>query len=186
MYTIVATHGAIDGVAITFVGDLRYGRTVHSLLRALGLFTNVQVNLVPQYRLQVPEEVLVPVTEAITANGGTVQTYESLPQCLPHSDILYVTRIQCERIPTSIAPPTQEQLHEYCITADYLRTHACKSTLKILHPLPRVWEISTDVDSTPHAVYFDQMRYGLYMRIAILARIWGLEDCVRNCLKKSN
>ena len=163
LYTIKREIGKIDGLNIALLGDLRYGRTVHSLVYGLALY-NTTLYFVSPESLRIRREILEEV-------GSKVDVHEEndIRDIMPKIDVLYVTRIQRERIPD---PEEYEKVKgAYRITLDHLRN--VKRNLIIMHPLPRVDEISTDVDETPYAKYFKQMWYGLVTRMAILSLTLG-------------
>jgi len=163
LYTIRREVGKIDGLNVALLGDLRYGRTVHSLAYGLALF-DTRLYFVSPESLRVRREVL---DEA----GSKVEVHEAddIKEIISKIDVLYVTRIQKERIPD---PEEYEKLKGiYRINLDLLRN--AKRNLIIMHPLPRVDEISPEVDGTPHAKYFKQMWYGLVTRMAILSLVLG-------------
>ena len=156
--------GEIDGMTVTMLGDLKYGRTVHSLARLLTLF-DVKLNYVSPNILKMPAEVMEDVAE----KGIPQAEYSSLEEILPETDVLYVTRIQKERF----SDPTEyEQVkNAFVITPEIMQN--AKEEMIVMHPLPRVGEISTDFDKDPRAAYFRQMEYGLYVRMALLAMVLG-------------
>jgi len=163
MYTMVKEKGKIEKLKIAFVGDLRYGRTVHSLAYALSLF-DVELYLVSPETLRMRREVLQTIKERIPVTEKT-----SLERIVPLVDVLYVTRIQKERFP---------DLAEYAkvkgsYRIDLEALSEAKKDLIILHPLPRVDEIAPEVDDTPYARYFQQVRNGIVVRMALLALILG-------------
>ncbi len=163
LHTMRAAKGRIDGLKVALLGDLLYGRTVHSLLYALSNY-DVKVFLVSPERLRFRRDLLKELERKID-----YEEMDDLYRCLGEIDVLYVTRIQKERFPDL---REYEKLKDsYIITRETLR-HA-KRDLIIMHPLPRVTEISTDVDDTPNAWYFKQMRHGLYVRMALLSLILG-------------
>jgi len=163
LYTINRELGRIDGLSIVFVGDLRYGRTVHSLAYALALY-DVNLYLVSPEILRMRKEVLKDVEKRIK-----IFEVENIESIIPKADVLYVTRIQKERFPD---PEEYEKVKgSYRITLDTIR-HA-KSSLNILHPLPRIDEISPEIDSTPYAKYFKEVWYGLVLRMGLLALVLG-------------
>jgi len=163
LYTIMKEKEAIDGLKIALVGDLRYGRTVHSLAYALSHY-NVELYLVSHESLKMRREVLEGIREKIKVTEET-----DLEKIIPAADVLYVTRIQKERFPD---PAEYVKVKgSYRITLETLRK--AKKDLIILHPLPRVDEISSEVDETPHARYFQQAWNGIVTRMAILALILG-------------
>jgi aspartate carbamoyltransferase len=164
VFTIREELGTVNGLTITLVGDLKNGRTVHSLVRMLALY-KVTLNYVAPTSLSMPQD----VKDFVHDKHIPQNEYTHLDDVLPETDVLYVTRIQKERF---------ENLEEYekvksvfCITPKTL-TH-CKSRMAILHPLPRTTEISTEVDTDPRAAYFRQMENGMYVRMALLAMIFG-------------
>jgi aspartate carbamoyltransferase catalytic subunit len=156
--------GEIDGLTVTMLGDLKYGRTVHSLAKLLALF-DVSLNYVSPESLRMPEGLVAEVGKA-----GIVQTEcADLDSVLPETDVLYVTRIQKERFSD---PDEYERLkHSYVITLQTLE--AAKERMIVMHPLPRVGEIALEVDADPRAAYFRQMEYGMYVRMALLALVLG-------------
>ncbi|MEE8358663.1 MAG: aspartate carbamoyltransferase [Candidatus Hydrothermarchaeales archaeon] len=149
---------------VTIVGDLKYGRTVHSLVYALAMF-GANIKLVSPKGLEIPEEFLSDITDF----GAEVAVSNSLDEVIPQTDVLYVTRIQRERFPD---PEEYRKVKgAYNITLETLKN--AKDSLIILHPLPRVDEISPEVDETKHAKYFEQVSYGVPVRMAILGLIFG-------------
>lgn len=163
MYTMKKELGKIDGLNIALVGDLRFGRTVHSLAYALSLY-DVKLYFISPELLRMRREVLDTIGERIKV----VET-SSLDEALPKLDVLYVTRIQKERFPDA-AEYTRVK-GSYKIDAATLKN--TKKEMIVLHPLPRVDEISPEVDSTTHARYFQQVWNGIVMRMALLALILG-------------
>jgi aspartate carbamoyltransferase catalytic subunit len=163
LYTILKEKGTIDGLNITLMGDLRYGRTVHSLAYALSLY-NVNLFLVSPMLLRMRREVSDAIKKRIRITEGT-----SVGDVLPETDVLYVTRIQEERFPD---PSEYAKVRgTYKIGLDTLRD--AKEDMIIMHPLPRVDEIDHEVDDTPHARYFQQVWNGIVTRTALLALILG-------------
>lgn len=163
LYTILKEKGRIDGLNIALMGDLRYGRTVHSLAYALS-FYDVRLFLVSPELLKIRREVLEDIKSRIK-----VLECSNIEEILPEVDVLYVTRIQKERFPD--LAEYEKVRGSYIVDLNVLRM--AKSDLIILHPLPRVEEISVEVDSTPFARYFEQVRNGLVTRMALLALILG-------------
>ncbi len=163
LYTIRKEKGKIDGLKIALVGDLRYGRTVHSLAYALALF-NVELYLVSPETLRMRKDVLqtiknkIPVTE--DANLETI---------MPEIDVLYVTRIQKERFPDAAEYAKVKGVYKI----DLKTLNGAKKDMIILHPLPRVDEIAAEVDGTPQAKYFQQVWNGIVVRMALLALVLG-------------
>ncbi len=163
LYTILKERDQIDGLNIALVGDLRYGRTVHSLAYALSLY-DVQLHLVSPELLRMRREVLDAIKKKIKVLEKT-----GIEEILPETDVLYVTRIQKERFP-DLAEYAKVK-GAYKIDLEMLKT--AKEDLVIMHPLPRVDEIADEVDETPHARYFQQVWNGIVMRMALLALILG-------------
>lgn len=155
LYTIKREIGKIDGIKIAFIGDLKYGRTVHSLCYALSLFDDVEIHLISPEELRIPREIIEDL-------DGKVNIYESDNIYLDGVDVAYMTRIQKERFP---------DLNEYQkVKGTYKLTkeHVVDKDLIIMHPLPRVDEIDVEVDKLPQAKYFKQSFYGIPVRMAIL------------------
>lgn len=164
LYTILREKGKINQ-NITILGDLKYGRTVHSLAYAISMF-GAKINLVSPEGLEMPTEVVIDLEKF----GAGVKETRGLEEVLPATDVLYVTRIQKERFPD---PEEYEKVKGvYKITNKTLED--AKKDMIILHPLPRVDEISLEVDSTKHARYFKQVSYGVPVRMAILGLIMGV------------
>jgi aspartate carbamoyltransferase len=156
--------GEIDGMTVTMLGDLKYGRTVHSLARLLSLY-NVKLNYVSPEILRMPREVM----EEVGAKDIPQAEFNSLEKVLPETDVLYVTRVQKERFED---PADYERVKgAYVIDPEIMKT--AKQDMIVMHPLPRVGEISVDFDEDPRAAYFRQMEYGLYVRMALLAMVLG-------------
>ncbi|MBI4044053.1 MAG: aspartate carbamoyltransferase [Candidatus Diapherotrites archaeon] len=158
VYTIQEAFGRVDGLHIGFVGDLRYGRTVHSLANALTHFK------VDQHFIAPPELGLPDYFKKEITKKGLVKEHTNLEDTLPELDVLYCTRIQKERFPD---PLEYEKVKDSYTITPALLGHG-KKELKVMHPLPRVNEISYEVDSTPHALYFEQLANGLPIREALL------------------
>ena len=168
LYSINKTQGRLDNLTITMVGDLKYGRTVHSLLMAMQYF-KPRFNFVACDELQMPTE----YKEFCEAHGIEYHEYRDFSEdVINETDILYMTRVQRERF---------TDLLEYERVKNLYNLHNSmldnsKPNLRVLHPLPRVNEISYDVDSNPKAYYFQQAQNGLYARQAIICRSLGI-DC---------
>ena len=164
LLTIYRENGHFDGLTIGCCGDLKYGRTVHSLLAAMSRYKNVKVVLISPKELQLPEYIKQEVLEK--NNMDYVET-TSLEEAMPNLDVLYMTRIQRERFDD---PAVYERLKDsYILTPDKLVS--AKDTMRILHPLPRVNEISVKVDADPRAAYFRQALNGKYMRMALILKL---------------
>ena len=153
-----------DNLTVTMLGDLKYGRTVHSLARLLSLFS-VKLNYVSPDILKMPKEVMDEVNE----KGISQNEFSSLEKVLPETDVLYVTRVQKERFEN--ADDYEKVKGAYVIDPAIMQ--AAKQKMIVMHPLPRVTEISMDFDDDPRAAYFRQMEYGLYVRMALLAMVVG-------------
>jgi len=163
LYTVLKEKGTIDGLKVALVGDLRYGRTVHSLAYALSNY-NVELYLVSPESLKMRREVLEEIKDKIPVNES-----KDLPKVIADIDVLYVTRIQKERFPD---PAEYIKVKgSYKIDLDLLKN--AKKDMIILHPLPRVDEIAPEVDNTSHARYFQQVWNGIVVRMALLALILG-------------
>lgn len=163
-YTITKRFKTAEGLTVAVVGDLLNGRTIHSLLKLLSLYKKVHIYLVSPEILKLPEE----LSKKIQTRGVKVTETETLAEALPHSDVLYITRVQKERF-TDLG--TYEKVkHYYILTPEIMRK--AKKTAIVMHPFPRVGEISMEVDLDPRALYItEQMRNGLYVRMALLASI---------------
>jgi aspartate carbamoyltransferase catalytic subunit len=163
LYTILKEKGKIDGLKIALLGDLRYGRTVHSLAYALSLY-NIELYLISPESLKMQREVLQTIKEKIPVTERT-----SLEKIVPLVDVFYVTRIQKERFPDPAEYVKVKGSHKIDMTT----LSDAKKDLIILHPLPRVDEIAPEVDNTPYARYFQQVWNGIVVRMALLALISG-------------
>ena len=164
MYTILMEKGTLNGLRIGFVGDLRYGRTVHSLAYALVNY-DITFDFVAPPELRMRREILEDLEQK---NISFIERIELEP-VLPEIDVCYVTRIQKERFPD---PADYEKVRgSYQITRKLLR--GAKEGMLVMHPLPRVDEIAFDVDNLPNAVYFRQAKNGMYVRMSLLKHILG-------------
>ena len=166
LYSIRKTQGTLENLEITMVGDLKYGRTVHSLVQAMCNF-NAKFNFVSPVELKMPSTVIQYIKNA----GLEYHEYTELEEVIPHSDIIYMTRVQRERFPD---PLEYEKVKNSYILRNEMLDNS-KPNCRILHPLPRVNEIHTDVDPNPKAYYFQQAQNGLYVRQALIAAILGLK-----------
>lgn len=165
LYSIRKTQGTLDNLKIAFVGDLKYGRTVHSLVQAMTNF-NCTFHLVSPQELKLPSS----VKYYIKNENLDYHQHTDLMEIVPEVDIIYMTRIQRERF----ADPLEYEKvkNSFVLKNDMLQN--AKENMRILHPLPRVNEINEDVDSNPRAYYFPQALNGVYVRQALLASILGL------------
>ena len=164
LLTIYREHGHFDNLTVGCCGDLKYGRTVHSLIAALSRYENVKIVLISPEELKLPEYMK---HEVLEKNGMPYLETKSLEEAMPELDVLYMTRIQRERFEE---PSAYERLKDsYILTPDKLQP--AKPTMRILHPLPRVNEISVKVDADPRAAYFRQALNGKYMRMALILKL---------------
>lgn len=164
MYSIRKTQGTLNNLQIAFVGDLKYGRTVHSLTFAM-------CNFNATFHLVSPEELKLPsyVKRKIKDNKLEYHQYTDMNEVIPYTDILYMTRIQKERFSDPIE--YERVKNAYILRNEMLQ--GAKDNMRVLHPLPRVNEIETDVDQNIKAYYFEQAQNGVYVRQALLASILG-------------
>ncbi|NPA48328.1 MAG: aspartate carbamoyltransferase [Thermococci archaeon] len=165
LYTIRRAFGRIDGLTIGLLGDLKYGRTVHSLAEALA-FYDVELYLISPEILRMPRHIV----EELREMGVEVHESTNLEETVPKLDLLYVTRIQRERFPDE--EEYMKVRGSYQVNAAVLRN--AKESLKVMHPLPRVDEIHPEVDGTGHALYFDQVFSGIPVRMALLGLTLGV------------
>jgi len=162
LFSIYETQGSLDNLNIAFVGDLKYGRTVHSLAQALAKFTGCRFHFISPSALAMPDYICAELEE----QGIDFSVHGTIEEVIPSIDILYMTRVQKERFDET---EYQHMKASYILTAAVLE--GAKENLKVLHPLPRVDEITTDVDKTPYAYYFQQAENGVYAREALLALV---------------
>jgi aspartate carbamoyltransferase catalytic subunit len=164
IFTIKEELGRIDGLNVGMVGDLRYGRTVHSLARLLCLY-DVSFNFVSPEILRLPLDVMNDIRDQ---KRPALETYD-VADIISDVDVLYVTRVQKERFADLAQYEVVSEL--YTITPELMEQ--AKQKMVVMHPLPRVGEISYHVDSDPRAAYFRQMENGMYIRMALLAAVLG-------------
>ena len=162
-FTIMEELGRLDDLNVTMLGDLKYGRTVHSLARLLSTFNGIQINYVSPDILKMPAEVM----EEVTQKKVPQAEFSTLEKILPATDVLYVTRVQKERF----EDPADYEKVKGAYVIDPAVMKSAKADMIVMHPLPRVTEISMDFDDDPRAAYFRQMEYGLYVRMALLAMV---------------
>jgi aspartate carbamoyltransferase catalytic subunit len=167
LYTVQKEKGKIDGLKVALIGDLRYGRTVHSLAYALSLY-NIDLYLISPESLRMRREVIRAVQNKISITEDS-----NLEKIIPQIDVLYVTRIQKERFPD----PAEYAKVKGIYKIDLKTLKAAKKDLIILHPLPRVDEIAAEVDGTPQARYFQQVWNGIVVRMALLSLVLGAIKC---------
>ncbi|SDF73038.1 aspartate carbamoyltransferase [Methanolobus vulcani] len=163
LYTI-KRESHLEDLKIALAGDLKYGRTVHSLCYALSLY-GAQITLISPKELRMPEEII----NDIIARGAKIKEVDTIEEAIRDVDVLYMTRIQKERFPDPAE--YRKVANRLKITAETLKE--AKKELKIMHPLPRVNEIDNKVDDTPHACYFKQAFYGVPVRMALLGLVLG-------------
>jgi aspartate carbamoyltransferase catalytic subunit len=164
LYSIRKTQGTLDNLNIALVGDLKYGRTVHSLVQAMCNW-NTTFHLVSPEELKLPSSVKASIKKA----GLKYYQYREIRDIIGIADIIYMTRVQRERFTDLLE---YERVKDSCILSAPM-LQGCKDNMRILHPLPRVNEITTDVDRTPYAYYFQQAQNGVYVRQALIAAILG-------------
>lgn len=167
MYSILKTQGRLDNINIFMIGDLKYGRTVHSLLMALSVFENPIFNFIAPDELAMPEEYKLFLKE----KGIRYFEHTEINENINHADIIYMTRVQKERF---MDPIEYEKVKNVYILRNSMLKNT-KPNVRILHPLPRINEIHTDVDANEKAYYFTQARNGVYVRQAIIAHILNLK-----------
>lgn len=169
MMTIRNRKGRLDHLTIGFCGDLKFGRTVHSLIKSLARCEGMKFVLISPEELRVPDYI---IHEILEPKGLEYQETRSLEQAMPDLDILYMTRVQRERFFNE---------EDYVrLKNSYILTEAkmalAHPDMAVLHPLPRVNEITLDVDEDPRAAYFEQVQNGVYMRMALIMTLLGLKD----------
>jgi aspartate carbamoyltransferase catalytic subunit len=163
-FTIREELGHLDNLTVTMLGDLKYGRTVHSLARLLALY-HVKLNYVAPEILRMPPALI----DELRQRGIAQKEHKNLESVLPDTDVLYVTRVQKERFED---PSQYDTVKEAFVITPEIMSRA-KKEMVLMHPLPRVTEIAMEVDDDPRAAYFRQMEYGLYVRMALLAMVLG-------------
>lgn len=168
LLTIYREKGKLEDVTIGLCGDLKFGRTVHSLIKAMCRYKNVKFVLIAPKELQVPDYI---ISDVLIPSGAEYVQVESLEDVMPTLDVLYMTRIQRERF---FSEEEYLKLKDAYIL-DLKKLDNAKKDLTIMHPLPRVNEISTDVDDDPRAKYFEQALNGKYIRMALIMTLlkWG-------------
>ncbi len=164
LFTIKEELGVVDGLTVTMVGDLKYGRTVHSLSRLLTLF-DIKLNYVAPEILSMPKEIM----DEIERDDTEQHVYSSLESIIAESDVIYVTRVQKERFED--LDVYESVRNAFLIDPELMKS--AKKDMIVMHPLPRVGEISMEFDTDPRAAYFRQVEYGLYVRMALLAMVLG-------------
>ena len=170
LLTIRSLKGRLDNLTIGLCGDLKFGRTVHSLIEALVRYENVSFVLISPEELRVPDYIREYVLEA---NHKNYKEVIRLEEALPHLDLLYMTRVQRERF---FNEEDYIRMKDFYIL-DKAKMALAPDDMLVLHPLPRVNEISTEVDSDPRAAYFKQVQYGVYVRMALILTLLEVNVC---------
>ena len=176
LFTIYREKGRLDNLTVGFCGDLKYGRTVHSLITALSRYTGIRIVLISPEELRLPSYMKY---EVLDKNGMDYAETRDLEAAMPELDVLYMTRVQGERF-TDVSEYLRLR-DSYILTVDKLEN--AKKDLIILHPLPRVNEISVKVDDDPRACYFKQVLNAKYMRMALILKL--LDEAKKNPKKES-
>ena len=161
--------GRLDDLTIGLCGDLKFGRTVHSLIKTMARCENIRFVLISPEELRVPDYI---ITDVLEANHIPYKETRSLEESMPELDILYMTRVQQERFFNE--EDYIRLKNSYVLTKEKLAL--APADMPVLHPLPRVNEITLDVDDDPRAAYFDQVQNGVHMRMALIMTLLGLKD----------
>ena len=166
LMTIRELHGKLDNFTIGLCGDLKFGRTVHSLINSLIRYDNVKFILISPKELRVPDYII----DTLKEHNTPYEEVEKLEDVMPQLDILYLTRVQRERF---FNEDDYLRMKDFYIL-DKAKMALAKENMYVLHPLPRVNEISTDIDNDPRAAYFKQVQFGVYVRMALIMTLLGL------------
>lgn len=169
LLTIRSLKGRLDNITIGLCGDLKFGRTVHSLINAMIRYENVKFVLISPEELKIPDYVR---DDVLRANGIEFEEVEKLEDAMDKLDVLYMTRVQKERF---FNEEDYVRLKDYYILTKE-KMELAKDDMLVLHPLPRVNEISVEVDDDPRACYFKQAQYAVYVRMALILTLLGLTD----------
>lgn len=167
LMTIRELRGSLDNFTIGLCGDLKFGRTVHSLINSLIRYSNVRFVLISPKELRIPDYIR---DDVLSANNAEFIEVESLEEAIPQLDILYMTRVQRERF---FSEDEYLRMKDFYVL-DTAKMALAKDNMYVLHPLPRVNEISVEVDDDPRAAYFKQVQYGVYVRMALIMTLLGL------------
>ena len=167
LMTIRELRGSLDNFTIGLCGDLKFGRTVHSLINSLVRYSNVRFVLISPKELRIPDYIR---DDVLSANNAEFIEVESLEEAIPPLDILYMTRVQRERF---FSEDEYLRMKDFYVL-DTAKMALAKDNMYVLHPLPRVNEISVEVDDDPRAAYFKQVQYGVYVRMALIMTLLGL------------
>ena len=170
LLTIRSLKGRLDNITIGLCGDLKFGRTVHSLIEALVRYPNVKFVLISPEELRIPDYIR---EDVLRASGHEFEEVTRLEDALPKLDVLYMTRVQKERF---FNEDDYVRMKDFYIL-DKEKMKLAGPDLLVLHPLPRVNEISTEVDSDPRAAYFKQVQYGVYVRMALILTLLEVKVC---------
>lgn len=170
LLTIHSLKGRLDNLTIGLCGDLKFGRTVHSLISAIGRYSGLKFVLISPEELKVPSYIR---KEVLQKNNIQFKETEDLESVMPELDILYMTRVQRERF---FNEEDYIRLKDKYIL-DMSKMALAREDMLVLHPLPRVNEISVEVDNDPRAVYFKQAQFGVYVRMALIMKLLGVELC---------
>ncbi len=163
LLTLKAEKGTLSGLTVGFCGDLKNGRTVHSLLKALSRYDNNKFVFISTDELKVPDY----IKDIVTSSGKSFTEVNSLEDAIPSLDVLYMTRIQRERFGS--AEEYEKQKNVFCL--DSKKMELARKDMIVLHPLPRVDEIALSVDDDPRALYFKQANYGMYVRMSLILSV---------------
>ena len=164
LMTIRTLKGRLDHITIGLCGDLKFGRTVHSLINALVRYENVRFVLISPNELRIPDYIR---QEVLSDNHAEFKEVTQLEEVMPELDILYMTRVQRERFFNE-----EEYIRmKDCYILDAKKMELARSDMLVLHPLPRVNEISVEVDKDPRAKYFEQVQFGVYIRMALILKL---------------
>ena len=167
LMTIRELRGSLDNFTIGLCGDLKFGRTVHSLINSLVRYSNVRFVLISPKELRIPDYIR---DDVLSANNAEFIEVESLEEAIPQLDILYMTRVQRERF---FSEDEYLRMKDFYVL-DTAKMALANDNMYVLHPLPRVNEISVEVDDDPRAAYFKQVQYGVYVRMALIMTLLGL------------
>lgn len=169
LLTIRSLKGRLDNFTVGFCGDLKFGRTVHSLIQALIRYPNIKFVLISPEELRIPDNIR---EDVLKKNNQKFSEVVRLEDALPELDMLYMTRVQKERF---FNEEDYVRMKDFYIL-DNEKMNLAKSDMIVMHPLPRVNEISVEVDDDPRAAYFKQAQYGVYVRMALILTLLGLEE----------
>lgn len=170
LLTIRSLKGRLDNITIGLCGDLKFGRTVHSLIEALVRYPNVKFVLISPEELRIPDYIR---EDVLRASGHEFEEVTRLEDALPKLDVLYMTRVQKERF---FNEDDYVRMKDFYIL-DKEKMKLAGPDMLVLHPLPRVNEISTEIDSDPRAAYFKQVQYGVYVRMALILTLLEVKVC---------